>query len=273
MNAVKWIIKTGMAATVVFLLLAGQSVYSEEKVSEKLRRFSDRDGNSFRGFITAYDGKKEIVSIRRLDGKTGDAKLALFSDEDQKFIREWGMRDSFMTGINFVPTMNSERDEIIDTGSNTLKTLWDINYELSLENPTSYDFTNMTLEYCVFYRQGTRGKEGNIVYSEGILYGKNPIKGIPPSGKSTLKTDVIKLYSEQGRGTSFGIVDSRADYKVRGVWVRLTVKLPNGEVCVRNFRTSDDSFWKWVSQSHPVGLNVDTTTKKPPISVQSVSSQ
>lgn len=274
MNAVGWIIRTGMAATVVVVLLVGQSVYSEEKVSEKLRRFSDRNGNSFRGFITAYDEKKDLVSIRRLDGKTGDAKRSVFSDEDQKFIREWGMRDSFMNGINFVPTMKSERNEVIDGDSGTLKTLWDVNYELSLENTTSYAFTNMTLEYCVFYRQGTRGKDGTFVYSEGVLYGKNPIEGIAASGKSTLKTEVIKLYSEQGRGTSFGIVDSRADYKVRGVWVRLSVKLPNGEVCVRDFRTSEDSFWKWVPQSHPVGLNAETTPKKPPlISVQSASSQ
>lgn len=135
MNAAEWIIKTGIAATVVVVLLAGQSVYSEEKVSEKLRRFSDRDGNSFRGFITAYDEKKDIVSIRRLDGKTGDAKLSLFSDEDQKFIREWGMRDSFMSGINVVPTMNSKRNELIESGSDTLKTLWDVNYELSWKIP------------------------------------------------------------------------------------------------------------------------------------------
>ncbi|MBN2704367.1 MAG: hypothetical protein JXR23_09170 [Pontiellaceae bacterium] len=274
MNAVGWIIKTVMASTVVFTLLGGQSVYSEEKASEKLHRFSDRDGNSFRGFVTAYDDKKDIVSIRRLDGKTGEAKLSVFSGEDQKYIREWGMRNSFMSGINVVPTMNSERSEMIDNEKGTMKTLWDIHYELSLENTTSYGFTNMTLEYCVFYRQGTREKEGNIVYSEGVLYGKNPIEGIASSGKSSLKTDVIKLYREQGRGTSFGIVDSRAEFKVRGVWVRLTVKLPNGEVCVRDFRSSDDSFWKWVSQSHPVGLNVDTTpTKKPQTSVQSVSSQ
>ena len=274
MNTVGWIIKRGMAATVVVVLLAGQLVYSEETVSEKLRRFSDRSGNSFRGFVTAYDGKKEIVSIRRLDGKTGEAKLSVFSDEDQKFIREWGMRDSFMNGINFVPTMKSKRNEVIDSDSGTLKTLWDVNYELSLENTTSYAFTNMTLEYCVFYGQGTRDKDGNVVYSEGVLYGKNPIEeGIAASGKNTLKTEVIKVYSEQGRGTSFGIVDSRADYKVRGVWVRLTAKLPNGEVCVRDFRSSDDSFWKWVPRSHPVGLNVETTTKKPPTSVPSVSSQ
>ncbi|MBN2686126.1 MAG: hypothetical protein JXR40_12660 [Pontiellaceae bacterium] len=272
MDAVGRIIKTVRVAAVVISVLTVSSAYSEEKVSDKLHRFSDREGNSFRGFVTAYDEKKDVVSIRRLDGKAGQASLSVFSDEDQKYIREWGMRDSFMSGIKFVTKLNSTRSELNDGDDGTIKTFWDVNYELSLENTTSYNYTNMTLEYCVFYRQGTRGDDG-FVYAEGVSYGKNTIDAIKASEKSTLNTDVIKLYSERGRGTSFGIVDSRAEYKVRGIWARLSVKLPNGEICVRNFRTSEDDFWKWVSQSHPVGLNVDTKQKKPLITVPTVSSQ
>jgi hypothetical protein len=272
MSVVGRIVKTGMAAAVVIGVLAVSTAYSEGKVAEKLRRFSDRDGNSFRGFVTAYDEKTDVVSIRRLDGKRGQANLSVFSDEDQKYIREWGVRDSFLTGITIVPKLNSERNELIDGDGDTIKTLWDVNYELSLENTTSYDFKNVTMEYCIFYRQGTREDE-TMVYSEGISHGKSSIEVMKSSEKRRLKTDPIKLYSERGRGTSFGMVDSRAEYKVRGIWVRLSVQLPNGEVCVRDFRTSDDDFWKWVPRSHDVGLNVDTTKKKPLITLPAFSSQ
>ena len=228
------------------------SAYSAER---ELYRFTDSEGRSFRGEVKAFNERTEVVTIRRLDGKTGSMKLSAFAEKDQQYIRKWALKAGFEQGVSIVPQFEFVMDQDASTSGDVVnKNVWKASFNVVLSNPTPYDFGEISVEYCIFYRQGVRKEGESMIYSEGVCYGSSAVKTLKSTEKTNLTTQAIRLFSEKGRNTIFGSV-SCSDANVRGIWVKMTSTLKTGETVVREFRTSDDKLWEWHDQSFGVGLN------------------
>ena len=236
----------------VLALLAGRS--DGAPAPEEVRTFTDTQGRKIDGHIMAYDAATQIVTMKRADGKTGKLSLNSFIEEDRLHIQDWSFSEAFLKGLvlttDLTTTNVPPKKAGITDGS---KRVFDSVYEIELSNPTTFTFEKMDLEYCIFYRQGTRN--GIMVnYDEGIAYNKQRLAVVKPKDTISLKTTAIRLYSEVGSQTLFGQM-SLSDAGIRGIWVKLTISLPSGGQIVREYRTADDDYWKWTPGSVGVGLN------------------
>lgn len=224
------------------------------RASEPHHEFRDMQGRKFSGNVVAFDASKQIVTVRRNDGKTGKMSLNVFCGPDQLYIRDWGISNDFMSGLNVSVQLVSSNVSSRATGvADVSKDIFEQGYKIHLENDSKSDFGRITVDYCIFYRQGVRNRD-TVNYEGGIARGKTALAELPIGADSTCKTMTIKLFSEAGSQTIFGkIEDSKSN--VKGIWLRLKTKLPSGHEVVREFRTSQDSSWKWSDSSVGVGLN------------------
>lgn len=227
---------------------------SDEEPEKTLRIFSDKQGRTIQGSIVSFDPSGQAVTIERSDGKTGVMKIELLTDEDQAFIRSWAFDRAFLEELTIVPQLvsvpvSSKRTKYEDVSKRVIE----LYYDIAFENTSNIDLGKIQIEYCLFYRQGTRSGT-TIHYDEGICYGLVKWNALKAGEKTTLQSRKIKLYSEAGTATMFGQAEF-SDANVRGLWVRVTTKLASGKKMVRDFRTSDDPMWKWTPGTVGAGMN------------------
>ena len=227
---------------------------SDEEPVKTQRTFSDKQGRTIQGFIIAFEPAEQAVTIERSDGKTGVMKIDLLTDEDQAFIRSWAFDRAFLEELTIVPQLvsvpiSSQSTKYTDVSKQVLE----FYYDITLENTSNIDFGKTQIEYCLFYRQGTRSGT-TINYDEGICYGLVKWKTFKAAEKTTLQSKKIKLYSEAGTATMFGQAEF-SDANVRGLWIRVTTTAASGEKMVRDFRTSDDPMCKWTPGTVGAGMN------------------
>jgi len=220
----------------------------------EMRTFTDTQGRQIDGHLLAFDAASQIVTIKRADGRTGKLALSTLAEADRLIIQDWSYREAFLNGLTLTTELTSTNIPAIAAGiSDRSRKVFDAVYEIELSNPTAYSFEKLDLEYCIFYRQGERN--GIVVkYDEGICYNKQRVAVIKPKDKISLETTKVRLYTESGSQTLFGQT-SVSDAGIRGIWMKLKAKLPSGEEIVREYRTSDDKYWKWTPGTVGVGMN------------------
>ena len=237
-------------------VLAGFVVLGAACAGAETRTLTDTQGRTIEGTILSFDSENQTIEFQRLDGKKGSLKLSLLSEKDQVFIREWAVETAFMTELKIVPRLVTTPVATEDTrDKDVTKQVAEFNYDVTLSNASSAALGKVEAEYCIFYRQGIRSGS-TINYDEGVCYGKATWDSVKASGAVSLQSKKIKLYSAVGASTLFGQAGF-SDANVRGIWLRLTTKLPSGEKLTREMRTADDTgyVWKWKPGSIGVGLN------------------
>ncbi len=222
--------------------------------SVEYHTFSDANDRSFEGRITDFNTGAATVTIERADGKTGSMPLSAFAEATRDYIRNWGASNDFMKGVTVSVQLKSKPVEDDQTAAAHSSRQHSVHhYLVRLKNETSSSFKKIAVEYCIFYRQGDR--DGSTIhYNEGICHGRTNVELLNPAAVTALETKGVRLYSEEQQMTMFGAADTfNAD--IRGIWLRLTTKLPSGEKITREYRTSNDSFWKWADYSIGAGEN------------------
>jgi len=223
--------------------------------ADQLRTFTDIQSRSFEGRIMAFNQGDQLVTILRVDGKAGKIGLDQLSDNDRQYISNWGITNNFMNCVEIATKLASDGVQEDDRGAS--EQVADFHYLINLTNSSASVFGKITMEYCIFYRQGER--DGNTVtYDEGTYYGKAMVDSLAANSSVLLKTKDIKLYSKSGLNTLFGVSDNLADADIRGIWLRFKTKSPLGDEMVREYRTSDDERWKWTAYSIAAGRNPGT---------------
>jgi hypothetical protein len=243
-----WIMRIHLLSWLLCVLMVSESV--------AYRTFTDTQNRTFDGLLQAYNATNQTVTIRRSDGRTGKMPLTLFSEQDRDYIHNWGMTNDFVRALRITVSLDSGRavDEEGNSVSMGSRNIRDFHYRLELKNPSTSLFERIDVEYCIYYRQGER--DGNqILYDEGTCYGKMKVEFLEPGTSQQFDTRRVRLYSEQGSQTLFGLADSLSTADIRGIWLRLRMKLPAGGVIEREYRTSDDDMWKWVQYSIGAGMN------------------
>ena len=238
-----------LRSTALVCMLASAALAGDE-----CRMFTDAQGRTFSGKVIGFDEQEELVTLKCEDGRTGKMPLSVFSEADQTYFRDWGVSNDFLHGLVITANLKSAEVSRKESGfSDMQKKVFDSIYEIGLRNKTATTFGKIKIEYCMFYRQGVR-KDCTVHYAEGICFGKTAVESLAPHVTEGFKTKSVRLYAEGADYTVFG-VSGVSDAEVRGIWLRIQIKLPSGGELLREYRTSNDDFWKWTPQSIGVGLN------------------
>lgn len=219
--------------------------------AEHIYTFTDIQGRSFDGSVMAFDPDEQLVTIRRTDGKTGKMALSRFSEKDGRYISNWVATNDFMNAVGITVKLASDGVQPVD-GSG-VEQVADFHYRILVRNESASNFGKVAVEYCIFYRQGERN--GNTIhYDEGTCYGKAMV-ALDSKSSVILKTKDVRLYSQSGLSTLFGLSENLSDAEIRGIWLRFKTKPPLGAEVVREHRTSDDERWTWATYSIAAGRN------------------
>ncbi len=240
-------------ALTVCALLAGTV-----RADDEYRDFEDVEGRVIRGKVVAFDDATETVSFQReSDGQVLQVKLTVFAHPDRQYIRDWTYMNGLMKDLKI--SAKTKKTESIDQNDGSqYRIVYNQWFDVVAENMTEHDFGQINMEYCIFYRQGSRQKTG-MVYDEGTCYGQSSIELTNDKKKVSFKTKSIKLFTQQSPDTYFGRLND-ASGEIRGIWIKAKLSLPSGERFTYEFRSSRDPKWKWTTKSVPVGMNADEGT-------------
>ena len=211
------------------LLLALGATLSFADKEDPYRLFHDLQGRSIRATIvrTAPDS----VWIRREDGQTFRLDPATLSEKDRKFIVEWDRENQLQreNAIRFSVSRFSDGREREKTNRAT-RAVKNYGYLVTLENQTTIDLNDLSIEYRIFVWRGDIGKRGQNRDLERHS-GFATIPELPSRSRSSFKTDTIELTSITLRpGSVFGSRDHpnsnqrRIQDDLHGVWVRVMEK-------------------------------------------------
>jgi hypothetical protein len=220
------------------------------------RVFISADGRSIAGKLMRYNPDKQIATIARHDGKEFQALLELFSERDQRYIREQSAMNDFMHSFRIVPKLRKlDVTRRYDDKRNKTEQIKSLGYVISLNNLSPTLFEGIEIEYCLFYRQGERHAI-SMEYKHGVQYGRWELASMVPDARHVLETENILIYETGSTCTLFGN-SSQAQSGVDGIWLRIAATLPNGDRVLRELRSSPltGSYHNWVTAAIPVGLN------------------
>lgn len=121
---------------------------------------------SFTAVAIGYDAKSDTVTVRKAAGQTLKFKLSLLSEEDRKYVQEnadalaaaEGVRVSFDLFEGERQTTKGENERTVTTPAG---------YEITVENRTQHEFTDVDVEYFIFHRKDAEDGPGSIVQSTG----------------------------------------------------------------------------------------------------------
>src|SRR5690625_3451735 len=173
----------------LFLLLPAISTIAADE--DSYRTFHDNKGNSIRALIIRTSPKQ--VWIRRDDGQTFRMDIEKLSQKDRLYIQEWNRKTELSDpdAIRFTISRFSDGSEQEKTSSRK-KTARFSGYAVQLENRTSIDLHNLSIEYRIFARKGAIGKTGQNRTLERKS-GFATIASLPSREKAEFKTETIEL--------------------------------------------------------------------------------
>ena len=218
-------------------------------------------GKPVRAKILRFDTRKQEVTVQTDKKKTVKVPLSIFSEKDQEYVLQWEFNKIFLSESSFkIKAKRKEtRDKDASYGSSfNAKKVENSGYEITLENKSTSKLENLDVEYCIYYEQerATRGKQ---VTEDGVRYGTLDVGYMTPKSKKELMTKSVAIYTTE-LNADYHWVDGRENKqtgKVRGVWVKVNMKLENGETLSRNYCLPDGlrNSKVWTTSSKNVGMN------------------
>jgi hypothetical protein len=221
------------------------------------REFSSTNGCTIKGILLDYSFRDQVATIQR-EGRTDPCKVSIdvFCKADRSYIRSWALERDFRQSLNVSSRLvGVECEEEIRIGRYDPRFIRSHVYELEMSNLSESSFTNVEIEYCLFYRQITRN--GATKYRhEGVLCSGIKVGTVDAGSSKRLQTQAVLTYNEECDEGLFG--SNGASYgEILGIWLRLTATPPSGEALVRDLRFPDDlnHHKDWTTTSSCTELN------------------
>ena len=230
-------------------------------LSAEYRVFTNSQGQSIRAELLLYDARSKMATLRLENGRQAKVPVDKLSEEDQKYIRAWDLNKDFMDERRFKISAKRKRFDNDDKSSKDFNSKRDVEnagYELTLENRSEVDFKKLTIEYCIFYEQDQVAHGGNTT-QQGIFCGKTDLDKVPAKAKKEFLTQSVLIYKQEldadwiyGNGA-----DNVQRGDIHGIWLRITMSLPDGDTVVREYCLPDSlsNGRRWTTTSVPVGMN------------------
>lgn len=132
--------------------------------SAQLRPFTNDNGTVIQAGLVSHNGDK--VKLKRADGKEFEVIPAIFSDEDEAYIKKWMTNTPATKNYNLRVTTTKKKIEGAsqNMGYKRVKNdLW--SYVISITNDSQDSVTKLTVKYRVF---STNSAEGSYSSSDQV---------------------------------------------------------------------------------------------------------
>lgn len=242
---------------VAVLLLFGLTVSAGE-----YRDFLSADGKAIRAKILRYDAKSQKVTLERDNRKTATVPLVALSSEDQTYILQWEFNKVFLSESSF--KIKAKRKEVKDkensySGYNTSAKVENTAYAITLDNKSTSSLKGLELNYCIYYEQEQSKRGGKTADEEGVRCGTLVVDTLRPKSSTELMTDPVSVYTREldADWIYTSGAKNKITGKVRGIWVRVSMKTEGGDVITRDFCMPDSlsNSQRWTTSSVHVGYN------------------
>jgi hypothetical protein len=206
------------------ILLCWLSCFTHVAFSSEFRKFTDVKGRQMEAKITRVSG--EDIYIERSDGLDTKVDIAVFSEADQEYIKQWAYNSLLESDIFDVRFSSNRGDQNKYTEGGIEYEEYNMHYDIVITN-TNYDndFEDIKVEYL-------------IVKFEDALAAKKKSHGTIQRFKGSASHHFIKAREEVGIATekfpmretklapgfiwtNGGKKDSKDD--IRGIWIKIYV--------------------------------------------------
>lgn len=190
----------------------------------EMRLFTGAGGRTIEAKITNVIGDE--VYITREDGLATRAKISIFSQADQEFIKKWSMENLIAKGI-FEITFSEKNSRKSDWTSTVVQDrTWNASYEISIKNKTSEPVKDVSIEFMEKkWEESVPGRdrdnrEGRNLFQQG----KNALGDFKAREEKRVETKGFPLKEYQVAAGYYypgGKNDSKDELK--GIWVKVFV--------------------------------------------------
>ena len=203
----------GLAA-IALLVVAPRPAHAE------MRKFTSADGREITAEIQR--GTAEQVTIKLENGKELTSKITVFSDEDQKYIRNWiktqPPRIDYSFSLSYKRLKDGEKKRSTSSHNITVESWY---YEMAVDNRSRVDLEDLEFRYRIFVQsEHEKGRNEKAMYiSDGMVQ----VPSIVHNGRAKPRTKTVPLtksklkpdyeYKDGGR-------DRLSDEMV-GLWVKV----------------------------------------------------
>ena len=176
--------------------------------------------------VTRVSG--DDVYIERNDGLTTKVNIGIFSKPDQDYVRKWERDNLLKNGAFEVrfsqkATDKTKFDNSRDEG--IYEKTHNHQYQVTLTNTTSEDFSNVKVEYLAIKFEDALGANKRSEGEIRRLKGEGQITSLPARSEGSIMTNKMQIretklapnyiYNDGGKRTSKD--------EMRGIWVKIYV--------------------------------------------------
>ena len=137
------------------------------------RTFTDKQGRQMQAKINQVSGND--VFIERRDGLVTKVSAAIFSEDDQVFVRQWARQQNLKDGAIEARFSDKESEKTTISSGGIKTTKYDAYYEVVLKNTTDQEIQDIRLEYLMLKIQKTKWQqkdeaEGDLERKKGKMH-------------------------------------------------------------------------------------------------------
>lgn len=218
--------KTVKYTSIIILILGavGMGAFAEEEY----RIFTARDGRMIEGRIVEYNAVRNKLRIERRGDKSAWVELAVFSEKDRIYIKEWISASLFLAESNL--KISFKKTNKGSSGSKKSKKETDkIGYEIKLQNRSKQPMNIAEIEYRYYVRNIRIGSGKDAERSEGGRLNAGTLKPSQTRVLNTSSLSLVTVYRDHVESTRdfYGSVTydrsivKVSEDKLRGIWVRI----------------------------------------------------
>lgn len=188
------------------------------------RNFSDQQGREMQAKLTQVSG--DDVYIERRDGLATKVDIGIFSEDDQKYIRDWARKEAIKDDaieVRFTTDV-SDKSRWKSSGGIMQKT-WKESFGIVLTNKSYMDLKNIRIEYLLFKFEDAVAAEKR---SEGVvryLTGTTTVAFLKAGDETTASTEkfpMLETKLEPGYVWKNGGKKTSED-DMHGIWIKVYV--------------------------------------------------
>jgi hypothetical protein len=205
--------------------------------------FTDLQDRVVTAKIINVDDQRGLVELEMENKRRVKVGPSVFIEKDQDYIRNWRLCESFLSssGLRF----EGEKKVVEDWSENSggiNREFEKVVYNCTFRNGSSTEFTDLAVDYCVYWEQEVGGKGGGEERMEKDFSGSFQIGRLAPREAVNLATEpVVLLYQHLAGGYYYlgGQTDKQSS-KMKGVWLKVSMKSKSGETVTRDFCEPSD---------------------------------
>ncbi|WP_372806086.1 hypothetical protein [Pontiella sp.] len=211
---------------------------------QELRQFTLEDGSAFNAAVIDCDSHVGKVDLLAEGGATVTAGIAVFSENDRDYLKQWEMCDRFMSPTQFVVIARFTADRVLHgeagKGENgdALNMVCDAcayRYNVTIHNLSDVDLENVTLNYHILYKQKCSASESlsfaqqypSPAAAEGEVTVSYAVDGSIPVPR--LEANGWKMYATE----PVVLTDANADFSSSLIVITASMETPDGDKLTR----------------------------------------